>query len=248
MTTMRLGFDITPLLVPTGGIGTYVRNLLDHLPLVPATALEIIPVASHTTGRPSGRSMRCNKTVWMQIVLPRVASQQRLDLCHFTNNVSALWMPCPTVVTIHDMTLWLYPQHHYAKRLLAMRPIVPLAARRAAAIIAASESAKSDIVRLLGVPREKVHVIYEAAAPCFRPLPSDPARLAVLRRRYDLPDRYVLAVGTVEPRKNLVRLLEAFAQLVTRDPQPAGLVFVGGRGLWVDVDGRTTPSLPLWSA
>ena len=120
------------------------------------------------------------------------------------------------MVTIHDMTLWLYPQHHYTKRLLAMRPIIPLAARRAAAIIAVSESAKQDIVRLLGVPAEKVHVVYEAASPCFRPLPAGPAQ-AALRQKYGLSERFVLTVGTVEPRKNLVRLLEAFAQLRKRD-------------------------------
>jgi hypothetical protein len=76
------------------------------------------------------------------------------------------------VLTIHDMTVWLFPQHHYRRRLLAMRPIVPLAARRAAAIIAVSEATRRDIVRILRVPEQKVQVVQEAAGEEFRPLDS----------------------------------------------------------------------------
>jgi len=234
---MRLGFDVTPLRVPQSGIGTYTRNLLDHLTqaasdLSGAGEMDIVPLANRPADETSGGPPRLNRTLWMQAVMPWQAGRQRLDVCHFTNNVAPLWTPCPSVVTIHDMTLWLYPQHHYTKRLLAMRPIIPLAARRAAAIIAVSESAKQDIVRLLGVPAEKVHVVYEAAPPCFRPLPASPVQ-AALRQKYGLSERFVLTVGTVEPRKNLVRLLEAFARLRKRDGLLHTLVFVGGRG-WKD--------------
>ncbi len=239
---MRLGFDITPLLGPQGGIGTYTSNLLDHLAQASTSLqnesadLEIFPLANRRLSDAPGAKVDnrpgMNKTLWMQTVLPWQASRLYLDVCHFTNNVAPLWTPCPSVVTIHDMTLWLYPQHHYAKRLLAMRPIIPLAARRAAAIIAVSQSAKQDIVRLLRVPADKVHVVYEAASSCFRPLPAGPAQTA-LRQKYGLSERFVLTVGTVEPRKNLVRLLEAFAQLCKRDGQTHTLVFVGGRG-WKD--------------
>ncbi len=235
---MRLGFDVTPLLVPTSGIGTYAKNLLDYLTQAATGGrsgtreLEIIPLANRSIGEEQDGPRRLNKTLWMQSVLPWQAGRLHLDVCHFTNNVAPLWTPCPSVVTIHDMTLWLYPEHHYAKRLLAMRPIIPLAVRRAAAIIAVSESAKHDIVRLLGVPAEKVHVVHEAAASCFRPLSPGPTQ-AALRQKYSLTERFVLTVGTLEPRKNLVRLLEAFAQLRMRGGLSHTLVFVGGRG-WKD--------------
>jgi len=130
------------------------------------------------------------------------------------------------------MTLWLFPQHHYRRRLLAMRPFIPLAARRATVLIAVSHSTRRDIVRILGVPASKVHVVYEAPAPCFRPLPPGP-RLEAVRRKYRLPERFVLYVGTIEPRKNLVRLLEAFAQLHHSRVIPHALVLVGHRG-WKD--------------
>ena len=245
---MRLGFDVTPLLVPRSGVGTYALNLYRQL-VAPAPvawqapALEVIPLAHRPWTGPAevehlaghGRPSRAlNKTLWMQAVLPWQLMRMGVHVCHLTNNVAPLWTPCPVVLTIHDMTLWLYPQHHYAKRLLAMRPFIPLAARRAAAIIAVSHSAKRDIVRILGVPAHKVHVVHEAAADCFRPLPAGPA-LDTVRSRYGLADHFLLYVGTIEPRKNLVRLLEAYAQLRRRNVVSHHLVLVGQRG-WKDGD------------
>lgn len=149
---MRLGFDVTSLLVPQSGIGTYTKNLLDHLTQAAGGQsgtgeLDIIPLANRPVAEAPGSPPRLNKTLWMQAVLPWQAGLQRLDVCHFTNNVAPLWTPCPSVVTIHDMTLWLYAQHHYAKRLLVMRPIIPLAARRAAAIIT---SRRGSLVEVAG--------------------------------------------------------------------------------------------------
>jgi glycosyltransferase involved in cell wall biosynthesis len=170
-----------------------------------------------------------NKTIWMQTVLPRQLARLGADVCHFTNSVAPLAAACPMVVTIHDMTVWLLPRYHPRTRLLTMRAIVPWAARRARAIVADSHNSKRDIVRILGVPESKVHVIYAAPPPEFRPLPRG-AHLDAVRHRYRLPERLVLHVGTIEPRKNLVRLLEAFAQLRRRGHTSHTLVLVGPLG------------------
>jgi glycosyltransferase involved in cell wall biosynthesis len=127
------------------------------------------------------------------------------------------------------MTLWLFPQYHYGLRLLSMRPFIPLAARRAAAIIAVSSVTKEDIVRILRVPPEKVHVIHEAPAASFRPIDKESAR-KVLHPHWTVPERFALYVGTIEPRKNLVRLLQAYARLRHGGAVPHKLVFVGQRG------------------
>lgn len=87
--------------------------------------------------------------------------------------------------------------------------------RRAQAIITVSASAKADLVRVLGIPPAAVHVIHEAPAPSFRTL-QDAAALAAVRQRYALPDRFLLYTGAIEPRKNLVRLVEALALLRRR--------------------------------
>ena len=88
---------------------------------------------------------------------------------HFTNGMLPLLSPVPTVVTIHDMSLRCIPRYHPPRRVLLNRPLVDLAARRADAIITASESAKRDIVRLYGLDPDRVHVVHEAAAPSFTP-------------------------------------------------------------------------------
>ena len=203
---MRIGFDTTALSTLQSGVGSYTANMLAHLQHLPDAELICL---SHLNA--DGRRS-LNKTLWMQLVLPLQINRLDLNICHFTNNVAPVNPRCPMVVTIHDMTLWLYPEYHYFKRLISMRPLIPLAARRANAIITVSHSAKNDIVNILRIPQHKVHVIYEAPSADFRALPGD-AALASVRAAYHLPEKFILFVGTLEPRKNLVRLLRAFAQL-----------------------------------
>ncbi len=234
---MRLGFDVTPLCSPRTGVGTYTTQLYAHL--LPLWEGEVLALAHSRALWANGHrpgiqvnvapSRPMNKTVWMQVVLPRQLTRAGVDICHFTNSVAPLWSPCPYVVTIHDASLWLYPQYHYSRRLLAMRPFIPLVAKRAAAVIAVSHSAKRDIVRVLSLPPENVHVIYEAPAPHFRPLPYG-TWVDEVRARLHLPARFILYVGTIEPRKNLVRLLRAFARLRQERRISHKLLLVGQRG------------------
>jgi radical SAM superfamily enzyme YgiQ (UPF0313 family) len=109
------------------------------------------------------------------------------------------------------------------------RPLVDLAARRADAIIAPSESAKRDIVRLYNLDPHRVHVVHEAAAPSFRRV-SDSAALERVRRRFGLAERVILYVGTIEPRKNLPTLIEAFAERRRSGELSHQLVCVGPYG------------------
>jgi glycosyltransferase involved in cell wall biosynthesis len=165
----------------------------------------------------------------MQTLGPRAIRRARVDVVHFTNGMIPLVSPAPCVVTIHDMSLTLWPQFHPPRRVMLNRPLVNLAARRAAAIITVSESAKRDIVRLYRLPPERVHVVHEAASPAFTRIFR--ARvLARVKQAYNLPNRFVLYVGTIEPRKNLPNLLEGFARRVKTGDLPHQLVCVGPYG------------------
>jgi glycosyltransferase involved in cell wall biosynthesis len=228
---MRIGFDVTPLAAPQGGVGTYTANLWHHLRTRPEDELFAL---SHRPprGGTSQSGWPRNKTFWMQLALPWHLQKLALDICHFTNYVAPVWSPSPYVLTIHDMTLWLLPQLHSTRRVLSMRPLIPLAARRAAAIIANSEQTKRDLVRILGLPEHRVHVTYLAPAEHFRPVPRREA-IAKLRQLREVPEHFVLHVGTIEPRKNLVRLVEAFALLQRHGGPSCSLLFAGHRG-WKD--------------
>jgi glycosyltransferase involved in cell wall biosynthesis len=128
----------------------------------------------------------------------------------------------------------MFPKYHPPRRVLLNRPLVDLAARRADAIITVSESAKRDIVRLYGSQAERIHVVHEAAAPSFQPV-RDRAVLARVRERYDLADRFILYVGTIEPRKNLPKLIEGFASRRKSGQLPHQLVCAGPYG-WLSRD------------
>jgi glycosyltransferase involved in cell wall biosynthesis len=156
------------------------------------------------------------------------------DVAHFTNGMMPVTSSVPTVVTIHDMSLTLYPRYHPARRVVLNRPLVGFAAQHATAIITVSASAKEDIVRLCKIAPERVHVIHEAAAPAFQPV-RDRDLLDRVRRRHNLGARVILYVGTIEPRKNLRRLVDAFASRSRSGDLNHQLVCVGPYG-WLSRD------------
>jgi glycosyltransferase involved in cell wall biosynthesis len=137
--------------------------------------------------------------------------KERVDLLHALAFVTPLLSRCPSVVTIYDLSFLLYPESFRRAKRSYLGLFTRLSARRARRIIAISESTKRDVVRLLGVPPEKVEVVYCGIDEAFRPLAED--QVAAFRSQHGLPERFILFVGTIEPRKNVTRLIEAFADL-----------------------------------
>lgn len=149
------------------------------------------------------------------------------ELFHATEHLLPPLRQIPTVLTVHDLIFRLFPEHHKRLNFWYLNATMPLYCRRAHAIIAVSEATKRDLTRLYGVPAEKITVIHEAAAPHFRPASAE--QIARVRERYGLPEHYILRVGTIEPRKNLERLLDALELLQRSDPT-IRLVVVGSKG------------------
>jgi glycosyltransferase involved in cell wall biosynthesis len=158
-------------------------------------------------------------------MLPRPA------VFHATEHLLMPLRNIPTVLTVHDLIFKLFPQHHKQLNYWYLNAAMPLFVRRADHVIAISETTKRDLMREYGTPAGKISVVYEAAAPRFTPSPAE--QIAAVRARYGLPDRYLLTVGTIEPRKNLPRVVEALAAL-RRDDPALRLVVVGARGWLVE--------------
>jgi glycosyltransferase involved in cell wall biosynthesis len=128
-------------------------------------------------------------------------------------------------VTIHDLSFLFYPRSFRVVNRLYLRLLTRLSVQRAGRVLAVSASTRRDVIRYYGVPAEKVDVVYNGVDPAFEPLPGD--QVAVFRARQGLPDRFILFVGTLEPRKNVARLIRAYAQLPRSRPP---LLLVGGKG------------------
>ncbi|MCA9970959.1 MAG: glycosyltransferase family 4 protein [Anaerolineales bacterium] len=153
-------------------------------------------------------------------------------LFHATEHLLPPLRGVPMVLTVHDLIYKLFPAYHKKLNYWYLNLAMPLFCRRAAAIIAVSQASKQDIVREYGVDPAKIHVVYEAASSRFRPLP--PAELAQARQTYSLPDQFLVHLGTLEPRKNLLRLLEALQVLRSASFPKLCLVLAGGRGWLYD--------------
>jgi len=241
---MRIAFDGTTLRPGRTGVGYYSEHLLHHLAQNEDEVVVISNGAVETTRplpghvRTAAPSWRVPSMVWMQVCAPRMLRRLAPDVAHFTNGMMPVASPVPTVVTIHDMSLTMFPRYHPTRRVLLNRPLVDLASGQADAIITVSESAKQDIVRLFALRPDRVHVVHEAPAPAFRPI-HDQGWRARVRLRYGLAERFVLYVGTIEPRKNLRSLIAAYSRRHESGDLPHQLVCVGPYG-WLsgDIGGR----------
>jgi glycosyltransferase involved in cell wall biosynthesis len=156
----------------------------------------------------------------------------KLDVLHSPDFIPPSRTRCPSVITMHDLAFLLYPRF-LTRESARYYGQVDLAARQSDHIIAVSESTKRDTIRMLGVPEEKISVIYEAAHPLFTPI-TEPDALARVRARHQLPDDFILFVSTIEPRKNLPMLLRAFRRLRDNYKSEAVLAIAGRRGWLVE--------------
>jgi glycosyltransferase involved in cell wall biosynthesis len=166
------------------------------------------------------------KLWWEQVGLLQACRRERLDLLHCPYFASPVLCSIPTVTTIHDVIPLLLPEYRARLAGRLYTELSVLAARRARAIIAVSECSKRDIERTLRLPPERIHVIGNAVDESYQPI-TDPRLLAGVRERYGIGERFILYFGGFDVRKNVLRLVRAYAQIRQRFDEPYQLVLAG---------------------
>src|SRR5882762_3342406 len=243
---MRVGIDGYPLAEPRTGVGHYTLELARALALIsPSDHFELVSPAPfesatldeieraelpnlHTTN-PRASSIRGH---WWSIGLPLYARRARFDLFHGTNFDVPLWKKRRSVVTIHDLSALLHHEKHRSRLVRRARLRLPLVVRIADMIITPTESVRREVCRHFSVKPDKVIAIPSAARGSFQPVPF--AQTAEARKRLGVEDSFLLFVGTLEPRKNLLTLLKAFAQILGQSSIRPQLVIAGGEGWLMD--------------
>ncbi len=241
---MRIGINALLLSAQPGyrrsGINRYLEQLIAALPAVlgedelvvyagrglAPLSPPLAPLARGWRCAPLGVNLPALRVAWEHLALPAAVRRDHLDLFHGPVNVLPRGLPCPAVVTIHDLAFLRWPEHLPRRRYHYLAHEVRAAARRAARILAVSQSTKSDVVTMLGIAPERVAVTPLGVDDRFHPMPPD--RITQWRNERGCHRPFILAVGTLEPRKNLPTLLRAFSRLTPQIPHDLALVGPAG--------------------
>ncbi len=183
------------------------------------------------------------RIAWEQTVLPVAAVRAGIDLLHCPVLIQPLLCPVPTVITVHDLIFLRYPDHFPRLKRLYLTTLAGASLRRARRIIAVSAATKRDLIALLGIAAQRITVVPNGV-DLIRFAPQPAAAVTAFRQAHDLPERSILYVGTLEPRKNLPTLLHAYAAART-DLGDAPLLIGGGKGWFYDEIFRVVRELGL---
>ncbi len=220
------------------GIHQYISQVLRHLPhdrnqtqivftqqksaLAAYPGLEVLP-----TRWPTER--RLARILWEQTVWPWLASRHNLDLLHAMAFVTPILATCPTVVTVYDLSFIKFPDQFPTLQQLYLSSQTARSCRKARRVITISESSRQDVQRFFDVPNDHILVAPPGVDGAYRPLPEN--EVTQFRQRKGLPERFILHVGTLQPRKNIPLLINALAKIPQQD---VGLFLVGGKGWQYD--------------
>jgi glycosyltransferase involved in cell wall biosynthesis len=248
---VHIAFDYTTGIYPGAGIARYTRSLVQALAHLdrhnryslfyaarglprptPETAQADQLLAEHPNfrGVPAPFSVRQMFAAWQRLRLPLPVDffTGRCDVVHSPDFVSPPHRTGADIITVHDLSFLVVPECAEPKLAAFLSRTVPAAVRRADRIIAVSNQTRQDLVHLLNVPESKIVVAHNGVDERFRvaTMDEEPA----LRHKLSLPSRFILHVGTLEPRKNLKRLVEAYGLLAPLYNGEIALVLAGRRG------------------
>jgi glycosyltransferase involved in cell wall biosynthesis len=239
---LHIAIDAHSVGAELGGNESYATNLIEALAEIDQTnrytlfvtkAAAIKRFADRWPNFQVKLTLPHTPLVRIPLTLSRELRRNPVDLLH-VQYTAPPFAPCPIVTTVHDLAFEHLPETFNRRSWMQMRLTVRRTARRAAHIITVSAYSRDDIIRTYKIPPERITVTHEAAPSNFAPL-NDPVELNRIRDKYGISRNYVLSLSSIQPRKNLVRLIEAYTQLrrVNPDDTFPQLVLAGKRG-WLE--------------
>jgi len=245
---LRIGIDYTSALRQGAGIGRYTRQLVDALLKldaeeefviwaavagIPDAATRLALLSEHSNVRTVSVpvSERALTILWHRLccTLPVEWFTGPVDILHSPDFALPPARKARTIVTVHDLSFMRVPDCFEPSLKSYLMQVVPESVRRAHVVLADSIATQRDVVELLGVDEARVKVVYAGVDHAFARV-TDPQALEAVRQRYSLPKRFVLGLGTLQPRKNFETLIEAFARILRGAQTGLGLVIAGQPG------------------
>jgi glycosyltransferase involved in cell wall biosynthesis len=219
------------------GVSRYIYNLLVHLSevdpygdyMVFLSSRCSLPIPNQQKHSHLPTQKPLVRILWEQLLQPPQLVGAGIALLHSPLNIQPFFLPCRGVITVTDLAFMLYPESFRPLQRLYQKVFTRLSAHRASRLIAISGSTARDLERFFAVPRGRTTVILPGVDAAYQPI-HDEAMLAGFRLRHNLPERFILFVGTLEPRKNLPMLLQAYAQFKRQGNSHHKLVLAGGKG------------------
>lgn len=239
---MHIAIDAHSVGAELGGNESYATNLIEALAEIDQTNLYTLYVtkpaaverfADRWPNFKVKQTLPHTPLVRIPLTLSRELRRNPVDVLH-VQYTAPPFAPCPVVTTIHDLAFEHLPETFNRRSWMQLRLTVRRTARRAAQIITVSEYSRSDISRTYGIPPDRITVTPEAASPNLLPVTNE-TELRRIRESYGIQQNYILSLGSIQPRKNLVRLIEAYSCLRGVRPKVKlpQLVLAGKRG-WLD--------------
>ncbi|MEW6185773.1 MAG: glycosyltransferase family 1 protein [Thermodesulfobacteriota bacterium] len=240
---MKIAVDVRTVSPNRSGVGNYVLNLIQNLkevdegpvyhllgqkknfPLLGELGPKQKPL--ETLFSPENHPL---SDIWEHFVLPLRLKARGIDVFHGPASLIPFKKDqYAVVVTIHDLVAFLFSETIPRKYGVYMRYLLRQAVNKADKIIAVSRHTQKDLIEILRVPEEKIVVVHEAPSPIFRPLDKAEAQNRI-REKYGIKKKYIYHLGNIEPRKNLIVLLEAFTRVSQELGDEYQLVVSGQRG------------------
>jgi len=237
---MRIAFNAQLLSAPRFGIWTYVFNLLnglheldtanDYTVFSSSDKTDIFKSRFNVIRSSFDTSAPYTRILWEHLAMPFILNRNDIDIFHNPDHVlPILPVKAKKIITVHDLSFYKFPGTFPFMKRNYKRVLTPRSVRLADKIIAVSSSTKEDIVELFGIDRKKIEVVHIGVSEEFTKI-EDADALERSRKKLGLPEKFVLYLGTIEKRKNLERLIDAFVLASRRGGFPHKLVIAGKKG------------------